>query len=60
MLPDISPNQRKRVEKIGRLLKYFSEDSPRIYEWTPTDEELDFATMSDEGVAQYLEHSTVG
>src|SRR5260370_25576543 len=60
MLPDMSRRQRKAVEKTERLRKYFGEDSPRINEWTPSDEGLDFATMSDEDVARYLEHSTVG
>jgi hypothetical protein len=56
---DISPRQRKAVEKIKRLREYFSgQDSPLIYEWTPSDEELDFATMSDEDIAQYLKNST--
>ena len=58
MLPDISPRQRNMAEKIERLRKYFSEDSPRIYEWTPSDEALDFANMSDQDVAEYLKQST--
>ena len=58
-MPPISdPGQRKRAEKIERLRTYFNEYSPRTYEWTTSDEELDFANMSDEDVARYLEHST--
>jgi hypothetical protein len=53
--PDMSPTQRKRLEKISRLRRYFSEDDPRVYEWSPAmDETLDFASMSDGDVEQYL------
>lgn len=56
---DMSPRQRKAAEKIKRLREYFSgQDSPLIYEWTPSDEELDFVTMSDEDVAEYLKPSS--
>ena len=55
--PDMSPGQGKRLEKMARLRKYFSEDSPQIHEWKPSDEKLDFAAMSDEDVTLYLAHS---
>jgi hypothetical protein len=53
---DISPTQQKRVNKIARLRQYFQGvDSPEIYEWTPaTDEQLDFAQMTDDQIAAYL------
>lgn len=56
--PDMSLRQTKSVEKIKRLREYFREDSPEIYEWTPSDETLDFATMSDDDVAEYLKRSS--
>lgn len=50
-----SPTQRKRLEKIARLRKYFGNVySPRIYEWEITDEPLDFARMNDGEIAAYL------
>ena len=58
MAPDISPSQKRRREKIARLQKYFHEYRPRTYEWTPTDDGLDFASMSDEDVARYLDTPT--
>lgn len=51
-----SPTQRKRLLKIERLRRYFAGvDSPVIYDWDPaTDEQLDFAAMSDAEIAAYL------
>ncbi|MEZ2346606.1 hypothetical protein [Terriglobus sp. RCC_193] len=51
----ISDRQRKAVEKIARLRKYFGKERPEIYEWTTADESIDFAGMTDEQVASYLE-----
>jgi hypothetical protein len=51
---EITARQQKTVEKIKRLRKYYDEDRPEIYEWSPSDEALDFASMSDEEVTDYL------
>ncbi|HEY3987827.1 MAG TPA: hypothetical protein VGM02_00920 [Acidobacteriaceae bacterium] len=50
----ISATQQKRTEKIERFRRYFGTERPEIYEWTTTDESLDFSTMSDDEVAEYL------
>jgi hypothetical protein len=42
------------VEKIKRLRKYLDEDHAQVYGWSPSDEALDFAAMSDKEVADYL------
>jgi hypothetical protein len=55
---EISETQRKRVAKVERLRKYFGTDRPEIYEWTPMDEKLEFATMSDVDLAKYLSESS--
>jgi hypothetical protein len=56
MLVDMSPTQRKRIEKIERLRRYFkSEDRPESYEWSAgKDENLDFSSMTDDEVTAYL------
>lgn len=54
----MSETQQKRVEKIKRLRRYFKTDSPEIYEWNPvTDETIDFKSMSDPEISQYLERN---
>ena len=55
---EISETQRKRASKVERLRKYFGSDLPEIYEWTPMDEKLEFATMSDDDLAKYLSESS--
>ena len=39
----ISATQQKRTEKMERFRKYFGPERPEIYEWTTTDENLDFS-----------------
>lgn len=53
----ISKAQEKRVEKIARLREYFKADTPEIYEWSSSDEQLDFALMADPEIAAYLRKS---
>ncbi|HMH14176.1 MAG TPA: hypothetical protein VK578_13820 [Edaphobacter sp.] len=55
---EISPTQQKRAEKISRLRKFYDNDSPRIYEWNTTDEDLNFSSMSDPEVAEYLKKTS--
>jgi hypothetical protein len=52
---DISVTQQKRVDKIERLRKYFPSDTPEIYDWTATDEAIDFKSMTDGELAKYLQ-----
>lgn len=47
-------NQNKRAAKIERLRRFFAAERPEIYEWSVTDENLDFSKMSDAEVAEYL------
>lgn len=53
----MSETQKKRVEKIERLRRYFKTDRPEIYEWDVTDEMIDFKSMSDSEVSEYLERN---
>ena len=52
---ETSATQQKRAEKVSRMRKYFGNtERPEIHEWSVGDESLDFKTMSDAEVAEYL------
>ena len=54
---EMSATQRKRVEKIERLRRFFRADNRlEIHEWSVADEKLKFSGMSDSAVEEYLKN----